>query len=140
MQILDSQIEVFRLCVRINRLRYQIVRDYRMTPSFKGLGSALAKLKHDLDLQSGPLMADIESLATEAPALLKQATQEVAKTKQAVSDIKDFVSGLLSNGAPTSTDSSDTSAASVAATATVVDSAASAATVAEPAASWSAKA
>lgn len=61
-------------------------------------------------------MADIESLATEAPALLKQATQEVAKTKQAVSDIKDFVSGLLSNGAPTLTDSSDTSGASVAAT------------------------
>lgn len=113
MQILDSQIEVFRLCVRINRLRYQIVRDYNMTPTFKGLGGALAKLKHDLDLQAQPLMADIESLASEAPDLLKQAVAEVAKTKQAVSDIKDFVSGLIgSNGGPTLTDSSGTSGAS----------------------------
>ena len=85
-----------------------------MTPTFKGLGGALAKLKHDLDLQAQPLMADIESLASEAPGLLKQAVAEVAKTKQAVSDIKDFVSGLIGdNGGPTLTDSSDTSAASV---------------------------
>lgn len=86
-----------------------------MTPTFKGLGSALAKLKHDLDLQAQPLMADIETLAATAPDLLKQATQEVAKTKQAVSDIKDFVSGLVgSNGGPTLTDSSATSGASAA--------------------------
>jgi hypothetical protein len=72
-----------------------------MTPTFKGLGSALAKLKHGLDLQAGPLMADIESLASEAPDLLKQAATEVAKTKQAVADIKDFVAGLVgSNGGP----------------------------------------
>ena len=83
-----------------------------MTPTFKGLGSALAKLKHDLDLQAQPLMADIESLASEAPELLKQAVSEVAKTKQAVTDIKDFVSGLIgSNGGPTLTDSSATSGA-----------------------------
>jgi hypothetical protein len=108
--MLDSQIEVFRLCVRVNRLRYQIVRDYRMTPTFKGLGSALAKLKHDLDLQAKPLMADIVSLSSEAPELLKQAVAEVAKTKQAVADIKEFVSALTgTNGGPTLTDSSATS-------------------------------
>lgn len=107
-----------------------------MTPTFKGLGGALAKLKHDLDLQAQPLMADIESLANEAPGLLKQAVAEVAKTKQAVSDIKDFVSGLISNGAPTSTDSSDTSGASVAATAPAEAPVAPA--LAEPAASWGA--
>lgn len=92
-----------------------------MTPTFKGLGAALSKLKHDLDLQAQPLMADIEILASTAPDLLKQAVQEVAKTKQAVTDIKDFVAGLIgSNGGPTLTDSSDTSgesAAPVAATA-----------------------
>lgn len=72
-----------------------------MTPTFKGLGSALAKLKHNLDLQAAPLMSDIETLSTEAPELLKQAAGEVAKTKQAVADIKDFVSGLIGdNGAP----------------------------------------
>jgi len=84
-----------------------------MTPTFKGLGSALAKLKHDLDLQAGPLMADIEDLAGTAPQLLKQAQAEVARTKQAVADIKDFVDGLTgSNGAPPLEDSSRSSAAS----------------------------
>lgn len=82
-----------------------------MTPTFKGLGSSLAKLKHNLDLQAGPLMADIESLASEAPDLLKQAATEVAKTKQAVADIKDFVAGLVgSNGGDPLDDSSAPSA------------------------------
>src|SRR5258708_20784378 len=102
------------------RLQYlsrhpELIKETSMTPTFKGLGSALAKLKHDLDLQAQPLMADIESLASEAPELLKQAQQEVAKTKQAVTDIKDFVSGLIgSNGGPTLTDSSATSGPSAA--------------------------
>src|ERR1700676_3071273 len=102
------------------RLQYlsrhpELIKETSMTPTFKGLGGALAKLKHDLDLQAQPLMADIESLASEAPGLLKQAVQEVAKTKQAVADIKDFVSGLLeSNGGPTLTDSSAMSGGSAA--------------------------
>ena len=109
------------------KLRLQMISQHpelmetTMTPTFKGLGSALAKLSHDLDVQSQPLMADIEQLATEAPALLKQAVQRVAETKQAVSDIRDFVAGLGSNGAPTSAGSSDTSAAPAAATAPAAD-------------------
>src|SRR6202790_2672555 len=100
------------------RLQYlsrhpELIKETSMTPTFKGLGGALAKLKHDLDLQAQPLMADIESLASEAPGLLKQAVQEVAKTKQAVADIKDYVSGLLeSNGGPILTASPPMSAAS----------------------------
>ena len=91
----------------------EFLEDTYMTPTFKGLGSALSKLKHGLDLQAAPLMADIESLATEAPDLLKQAAAEVAKTKQAVADIKDFVSGLVGdNGGGPLDDSSTPSAAS----------------------------
>jgi hypothetical protein len=90
-----------KLRLEILQRHPEYLKDIDMTPTFKGLGSALAKLKHGLDLQAAPLMADIESLSVEAPDLLKQAAAEVAKTKQAVSDIKDFVSGLVGdNGAP----------------------------------------
>ncbi|KGT75796.1 hypothetical protein MA20_31880 [Bradyrhizobium japonicum] len=84
-----------------------------MTPTFKGLGSALAKLKHDLDLQAEPLMADIVEVAGTAPDLLKQAQVELARTKQAVADIKGFVEGLTgSNGGPPLSGSSSSSEAS----------------------------
>jgi hypothetical protein len=101
------------LQLRIETIRRhpELLKDINMTPTFKGLGSALVKLKHDLDLQAGPLMADIESLASDSPALLKQAAAEVAKTKQAVADIKDFVAGLVgSNGGDPLDDSSAPSA------------------------------
>lgn len=85
-----------------------------MTPTFKGLGQSLSVLKHNLDALAAPLAADIESLASEGPALLKQAQQEVAKTKQAVADIKEFVSSLTgANGGDPLDDSSGTPGATV---------------------------
>lgn len=78
-----------------------------MTPTFKGLGASLAGLKHTLDALAAPMAADIEELAGTAPALLKQAATEIAATRQAVADIKDFVEGLKTNGAPPLEDSPD---------------------------------
>lgn len=103
MDRITALVSVAHLKLRLKMLQRhpELLDGTKMTPTFKGLGSALAKLKHGLDLQAGPLMADIESLASEAPDLLKQAATEVAKTKQAVSDIKEFVAGLIgSNGGP----------------------------------------
>ena len=124
MAILDSQIEVFRLCVRINRLRYQIVRDYRMTPNVKGLGAALAKLKHDLDLQASSALDELSSLGQRANIVMQKAKQKIADTKASVEEIEAFVADEGSNGGPTLNDSSATSVASVASVAT--------ATAAEP--------
>jgi hypothetical protein len=113
--------------VKVRLARLELHPDlwrFGMTPKFKGLGPALAKLTHDLDLQAAPLMADIESLSSEAPGLIKQAAQRVAETKQAVADIKDFVNSLTgSNGGPTLADSSATSDASAAAPVTPVPAA-----------------
>jgi hypothetical protein len=111
MSLLDSQIEVFRLCVRINRLRYQIVRDYRMTPNVKGLGAALAKLKHDLDLQASGALSELSSLGDRANAAMGKAKAKIAETTAAVEEIEAFVADEGSNGGPTLSDSSDTSAA-----------------------------
>jgi hypothetical protein len=100
-----------KLRLEILQRHPEYLKDVEMTPTFKGLGSALSKLKYNLDLQAAPLMSDIETLSTEAPELLKQAAGEVAKTKQAVADIKDFVSGLIGdNGAPLDVSSTQSAA------------------------------
>jgi hypothetical protein len=113
MPILDSQIEVFRLCVRINRLRYQIVRDYRMTPNLAGLSTALATLKHSLEGQAAQLLDRANAVNARTSAALAKANVQMAATEQAAADIEAFANSLEgSNGGPTLSDSSGTSAQS----------------------------
>ncbi|MDB5611938.1 MAG: hypothetical protein JWP25_8838 [Bradyrhizobium sp.] len=131
--LLDSQIEVFRLCVRINRLRYQIVRDYSMNPKFAGLASAASKLNYNLGLRSEKVLARISSAGDRADAAFNKVEATLDATEQAAADIEAFANSLDgSNGGPTLSDSSDTSGQSQAAQV-------AAAQAAEPAASWGAK-
>lgn len=110
MPILDSQIEVFRLCVRINRLRYQIVRDYRMTPKLAGLSTALATLQHGLEDQASKLLDRVNAVNVRTAAAMAKANSQMAATEQAAADIEAFANSLEgSNGGPTLSDSSATS-------------------------------
>jgi hypothetical protein len=106
----ECEIEVFRLCVRINRLRYQIVRDYRMTPKLAGLSTALATLQHGLEDQAGKLLDRVNAVNVRTAAAMAKANTQMAATEQAAADIEAFANSLEgSNGGPSLSDSSATS-------------------------------
>lgn len=80
-----------------------------MTPNFKGFGAALAKFKHDLDMQSVDAMSEMSSLGSRASAAMGKVKAKVAETRLAVEEIEAFVADEGSNGGPTLSDSSATS-------------------------------
>ncbi len=82
-----------------------------MTPNVKGLGAALAKLKHDLDIQASAALGELSSLGERATAAMSKAKAKIAETTASVEEIEAFVADEGSNGGPTLSDSSDTSAA-----------------------------
>jgi hypothetical protein len=131
MPILDSQIEVFRLCVRINRLRYQIVRDYRMTstPKLQSLAKEMAMMESGLEDGAGQLLTKIQAVNTRGLAALAKGHQKVDAKASLVTEIEGFVTALEgSNGGDPLDDSSATSAAS----ATVAPASVAPATTAAP--------
>jgi hypothetical protein len=110
--MLDAEIEVFRLCVRINRLRYQIVRDCRMTsmPKLQGLAKAMKMLESDLEDGAGKLMAKVEAVGSRGIAALAKGHQKVDAHAGVVGEIESFVTALEgSNGGDPLDGSSDTS-------------------------------
>jgi hypothetical protein len=109
----------------------EILEGIDMTPNIKGLGSALAKLKHDLDLQAAGALTELSSLGERANVAMGKAKQKIAETKASVEEIEAFVADEGGNGGPTLSDSSGTSGQSPAAPA--------AQALAEPAASWKAQ-
>jgi hypothetical protein len=121
--LLESQIEVFRLCVRINRLRYEIVRNYRMTstPKLQGLAKALAMMESGLEDGAGKLMTKIEEVNNRGLAALAKGHVKVDSKAGLVTEIEGFVAALEgSNGGDPLGDSSATSAASVTSAETAV--------------------
>lgn len=80
-----------------------------MTPNVKGLGAALAKLKHDLDMQASGALSELSSLGDRANVAMAKAKQKIAETKASIEEIETFVADEGSNGGPTLTDSSGTS-------------------------------
>jgi hypothetical protein len=108
----ECEIEVFRLCVRINRLRYQIVRDYRMTstPKLQGLAKAMAMLESGLEDGAGKLLSKIESVNSRGLAALAKGHVKVDSKAGLVAEIESFVTALEgSNGGDPLDNSSDTS-------------------------------
>lgn len=112
MAILDSQIEVFRLCVRINRLRYEIVRNYRMTttPKLQGLAKAMKMLESDLELGAGKLLAKVEAVGARGIAAIAKGNQKIDAHAGVVGEIEQYVTALEgANGGDPLDDSSNTS-------------------------------
>lgn len=72
-----------------------------MTPNVRGLGAALAKLKHDLDVQAGGFLDELSQLGTRATAAMGKAKAKVAETRAAVEEIEAFAADEGSNGGPT---------------------------------------
>lgn len=99
------------LKLRLDHLRRhpEQLEDIDMTPNVKGLGSALAKLKHDLDLQAAGALNELSSLGQRANAAMDKAKQKIAETTAAVEEIEAFVADEGSNGGPILSDSSATS-------------------------------
>jgi hypothetical protein len=110
--MLDAEIECFRLCVRINRLRYQIVRDYRMTstPKLQGLAKAMKMLESDLEDGAGKLLAKIEAVNDRGLIAIAKGHVKVDAKAGLVAEIESFVTALEgSNGGDPLEDSSNTS-------------------------------
>ncbi|MES5483577.1 hypothetical protein QMZ05_12535 [Bradyrhizobium sp. INPA03-11B] len=100
-----------RLLVAIER-NPSILEEISMTPNVKGLGSALAKLKHDLDLQAGSALTELSQLGERANAAMTRAKQKIAETRASVEEIEAFVAEQEgSNGGPSLETSSSSSAA-----------------------------
>ncbi|WLA80287.1 hypothetical protein [Bradyrhizobium elkanii] len=98
MDLLEREIEVFRLCVRINRLRYEIVRNYRMG-KVQGVASAMAKLQHKLDDRAEKLLKRVEAAAVRGDAAFEKAHKKLDGDEQAVADVEQFIASLEgSNG------------------------------------------
>jgi hypothetical protein len=98
MDLLQSQIEVFRLCVRINRLRFEIVRNYRMG-KVQGVASAMAKLQHKLDDRAEKLLKRVEAADVRGDAAFEKAHKKLDGDEQAVADVEQFIASLEgSNG------------------------------------------
>lgn len=100
------------------RLRLTIVEKYphllsgnseMLTPKLAGLSSALAKLKHAVEVDADKLTARIEGASALSAAAFQKAHQVINATEQGVSEIEDFIKSLEgSNGGPLQ-DSSTTS-------------------------------
>lgn len=94
-----------------------------MTPNVKGLGGALAKLKHDLEMQASSALSEMTALSQRATEAIGKAKQKIADTKAAVEEIETFVSDDEgSNGGPSLDGSSESSEVSQSAAATVMPS------------------
>lgn len=100
-----------KLRIKLLERHPEILEAIEMTPNFKGFGAALAKFKHDLDMQSVDAMNEMSSLGSRASVAMSKVKAKVAETKAAVEEIEAFVADEGSNGGPTLSDSSDTSAA-----------------------------
>jgi hypothetical protein len=80
-----------------------------MTPNFLGLASALHVLRHNLEDQSAPLLADISDIASRSGAAMREARSHVASAKAGIADLEAFNAAMRgSNGGP-SLDGSSTS-------------------------------
>lgn len=88
----------------------EILEAIDMTPNVKGLGAALAKLKHDLDIQASTALGELSSLGARANVAMAKAKAKIAETTASIEEIEAFVVEDGSNGAPPSGDSSDMSA------------------------------
>lgn len=111
MDVILAQILICNIGVRreLARLKSEKV----MTPNIKGLGTALAKMKHSLEAEVAPLMASIEAVGPEAITAIQEAKKHVADVKAMVQDVKDFSASLKGdNGGPTLDDSSESSVTS----------------------------
>lgn len=105
-QILICNIGVRRELVRL--------RDEKaMTPNIKGLSSALAKMKHDLDTEAGKLISKVEDAGARGLAAIKQGHAVVDAALADVKEVEDFAKSLIgANGGPTLDGSQESSAAS----------------------------
>ena len=84
-----------------------------MTPNVKGLGGALAKLKHDLEMQATAALSEMTALSQRATEAIGRAKQKIADTRAAVEEIETFVSeDDGTNGGPSLDGSSGSSVAS----------------------------
>lgn len=84
-----------------------------MTPKLAGLSGALAILQHSLEDQAGKLLDRVNAVNVRTAAAMAKANTQMAATEQAAADIEAFANSLEgSNGGPTLSDSSATSAQS----------------------------
>lgn len=83
-----------------------------MTPKLAGLSTALATLQHGLEDQASKLLDRVNAVNVRTAAAMAKANAQMAATEQAAADIEAFANSLEgSNGGPTLSDSSATSAA-----------------------------
>lgn len=82
-----------------------------MTPNIKGLSSALAKMKHDLDTEAGKLIAKVEGAGARGLAAIKQGHAVVDAALADVKEVEDFAKSLVGHngGDPISDGSQESS-------------------------------
>lgn len=107
-----AQILICNVGVRRELARLKYERRV-MTPNIKGLSSALAKMKHDLDTEAGKLITKVESAGARGLAAIKSGHIVVDNAMEAVKEVEDFAKSLEgANGGPTLDGSQESSEAS----------------------------
>lgn len=112
MDVILAQILICNIGVRreLARLKSEKV----MTPNIKGLSSALAKMKFDLDSEAGKLIAKVEGAGARGLAAIKQGHAVVDAALKDVQEVEDFAKSLVGHngGDPISDGSQGSSTAS----------------------------
>jgi hypothetical protein len=83
--------------VQWERLRVLVFRELRertMTPKFKGVASALAKLQHNLDADATKLTARIDSADQRRETVFAKSHASVAAAHAELDGIDDFITEL----------------------------------------------
>jgi hypothetical protein len=85
----------------------EILEGIEMTPKLAGLSTALATLRHSLEVQASDLMTRADVVNARISVAMTKAKAQMTVTEQAATDIEDFANSLEgSNGGPTLSDSS----------------------------------
>ena len=107
--------------LKLRRMLMAIERDpglleNDMTPKLRGLASAMAKLKHDVEVEADKLISRVEDTGQASQAAFAKSHQILDETRRDVADIEEFIASMVgSNGGPSgpldgSSDSSEAAA------------------------------
>lgn len=105
---LDLTVELYRQRRALERWRLRGLLaeleedEMGISPTLRGLGSKLAKFKHDVELDAEKLSIDIDAAATETTATFTGAAKVLDGHRKDLEDVKAFVAEVAqaTNGGP----------------------------------------